>query len=133
MKRILVILVLAAVLAAPEMTSAAGQAPAGFIALSESSMNWREAVAYCKQQGGRLARINDSDAWAWADRDKLTRIDGFIARGAHWPTGLPSDFYWAGTEFSGKPGVAFHVGDRVGFVSVYGAYQRDTYRVVCVP
>jgi len=27
---------------------------AGFIALSESSMNWRDAVVYCQQQGGRF-------------------------------------------------------------------------------
>jgi len=110
---------------------------AGFIALSESSMNWSDAKAFCQQQGGRLPRINDSDLLARADRNKITHTDGFGALGAPWPPGLPSDWYWTGTgtELTDASGYSWIVGGRRGSGSVYVTEDRQSQvsRVVCVP
>ena len=94
---------------------------AGFIALSESSMNWVDAKAFCQQQGGRLPRINNSDSLAWNDiRDGNinlpgTRIDGFGNVGRPWAeVGLPAVIYtsllpgvpvlWRESNFQCGPG-----------------------------
>jgi len=104
--------------------------PPDFIALSESPMSWSDAKAFCRQQGGRLPRINDSDSW---DGRGGTTIDGFGAGGAPWSSGLPGDYYWTGTEFTGNPGNSWLVNDYGGNVGVRYGRQSDLVRVVCVP
>jgi len=109
---------------------------AGFIALSESSMNMREAKIFCQQQGGRLPRINNSDKMAFetAQDNKITHIDGIGAPGEPWPSVLPTDNYWTGTEsleYHGNWWVI--VRDRGGNVNVLINNQRQNLRVVCVP
>jgi len=79
--------------------------PPGFIAMSERPLNWSDAKAFCQQQGGRLPRINNSDSWSWDGWGEVT-IDDFGARGAPWPSGLPGDRYWTGTEHAVSPGYA---------------------------
>jgi|GEM_PF-2989361 len=101
----LVLLAFVFSLGLPAVAGAASKAPAGFIALSESAMNWDDAKAFCQQQGGSLPRINDSDSFGVPSRGD--KIDGFGAPGATWPSGLPrnppSNRYWTGTENSGNP------------------------------
>jgi alpha-tubulin suppressor-like RCC1 family protein/putative hemolysin len=108
----------------------------GFIALSESHLIWTRAESYCRQQGGRLPLINSSDSLAWIDNNIITHIDGFGAPGLPWPSGLPEDHYWTGTEDTNYPGGLRLV---VGYtahnskVEVRGDRQGTAYRVLCVP
>ena len=74
--------------------------PPGFIAFPESRMNWEDALAYCRQQGGRLPRINNSDSW---DSTETALIDTFGAVGDTWPAELPKAYYWTGTQYSADP------------------------------
>ena len=115
----------------------------GFIALSDNLMNWADAKAWCQQQGGRLPRINNSDSLAsgaiWDSANNRfvagIRIDGFGAPGRPWSeVGLPSAFYWTGTEYSDRPGDSWFV-DGVGgdSVDVHNHHQGNAFRVVCVP
>ena len=104
-----------------------------FIAQSERPMNWADAKAFCQQQGGRLPRINDSDSWGWNDRDKITHIDGFGVPGAPWPSGLPGDVCWTGTEDTDGPGGSWVVDGRDGEVGVSTGHRSHGRRVVCVP
>jgi len=105
----------------------------GFVALAESPMTWADAKAWCEQQGGRLPRINDSDSWAWNDRDKITRIEGFGAPGASWPSSLPLGNSWTGTESTGSTGGSWVVGVFDGNVFVNVILQSRSFHVVCVP
>jgi len=105
-----------------------------FIALSETSMTWSDAKAFCQQQGGRLPRINDSDSWSASK--PVTHIDGFGAPGAPgdpWPSGLPGDYYWSGTEITEGPGTSWLVGDGGGHIVVGGTRQSNQNRAACVP
>jgi hypothetical protein len=98
-------------------------------------MTWADAKAFCQRQGGRLPRFNNSDSWAWNNRNTITHIDGFGALGAPWPSGLPSDGYWTGTEVSDYPGSSWVVGYS-GYVGNHGAASQSqsvVFRVVCVP
>ena len=104
--------------------------PAGFIAMSESKMNWTDAVAYCKQKGGKLPRINNRDSWQGGSGNYP--IDGFGSSGAPWPSGLSGD-YWSGTVDSGKPPVAWVIYDSGGKVVEAAVEQSIPNRVVCVP
>jgi len=110
---------------------------AGFIALSESDMNWNDAKAFCQQHGGRLPRINNSDSWNGENPSlRGILIDGFGAPGAPWPSGLPSGGYWTGTEGSSFTGTSWRVSAHgvLGAGVNVGDYARSAdYRVVCVP
>lgn len=119
----------------------------GFIALSENSMNWTDAVAWCQQQGGSLPRINNSDSLPFGDVPIVqvkryfdsSSIDGFgTSRRLWFDVGLPTPAcYWTGTEISSShpslDGQVYIVGGIDG-VSIYGPGSKSNlYRVVCVP
>ncbi|MCL2123860.1 MAG: C-type lectin domain-containing protein [Desulfovibrionaceae bacterium] len=108
--------------------------PQGVIALSESKMTWAEGKAFCRQQGGRLPRINNLEAWDGANppRDTIP-IEGFGAYGAPWPSGLPNYAYFVTeTAHPAIPGYSWLIYNNGGNVGVL-AYQRRTYRFICVP
>ena len=106
--------------------------PAGFIALSESEMTWADAVAYCRQQGGRLPRVNNNDSWAWTDAADI-HIDGFGVPGASWPSGLPFGSYWTGTVDAGGSDHSWVVADYGGYITLPRSIQSLTLRVICLP
>ena len=107
--------------------------PAEFISLAPKRMNWVDAAAYCRQQGGRLPRINNSDSAA--GDEFWETIDGFGSQGAPWPQMLPGGaiFYWTGTELADNPGYSFLVGNYGGKVFITCLKQDYMGRVVCVP
>jgi len=113
-------------------SSAASKLPPGFIALSESDMNWSNAKAFCQQRGGKLPRVNNSDSWN--GKGKAT-IDGFGAEGAPWPSGLPDDgLYRMGTACTAFSGCSLLVTSQSGKVFVTNTRQSNVYgRAVCVP
>jgi hypothetical protein len=112
---------------------------AEFIAISESDMNYADALAFCKRHGGRLPRINNSDSWD--GRNPLFQgilIDGFGYGARPWSEiGLPYTYYWTGTEVSDIPGYSWIVHGYGGInesqVGVNNVGQSHTIRVVCVP
>jgi len=135
MKKVL-LFILAVMLAVPALASAADKLPAGFIALSDKEMNWNDAVAWCKQQGRKLPQINNSDSLALASPDisaKITHIDGFGAHCAPWPSGLPDDSYWTGTEYTVTPGNSWAINYHGDQVVVTYFHQSVAARAVCVP
>ena len=104
---------------------------AGFIAMSERLLNWSGAVAFCKQQGGRLPLINGSASLGSVPQGAT--IDGFGVVGAPWPSGLPDGHYWSGTEDAGRPGRSRVVNAYGGKVRLAGyGPQSSVRRVVCV-
>jgi hypothetical protein len=116
--------------------------PEGFIVLSETRMTWADAKAWCRQHGGKLPRIDNSDSLAFADRRQVSHIDGFGAPGDPWPPGLPVIPYWTGTVRTGTPDRSWFVvvGDggwsdvgRGGGVALSIGLQSLVNRVVCVP
>jgi len=137
MKRILscsFVLSLCLLLALPAVAGAAEKLPPGFIAVSDSTLNWSDAKAFCQQHGGKLPLINGSASLAWGSISSGAAIDGFGAKGAPWPSGLPGDNYWTGTEDAGDPGDSWIVHDHDGNVYVNSLHQSgDVGRVVCVP
>ena len=131
--KILKLFVLAVMLAVPAMASTADPLPEGFIAVSESNMTWADAKAWCQQHGGKLPLIGGSDSLTRADVDQGPPIDGFGVRGAPWPPGLPSDYYWTGAENDADPGRSWVVYDFDGKVGVASGPQSRGHRVFCVP
>ena len=135
MERIIGLLVFAVLLITPSMCTAAEQQklPAGFIALSESHMPNEDAVAFCKQRGGRLPRINNSDSWD--GKGENIPIDGFGYVHRPWSeVGLPVDHYWTSTGHSDHQGQSWFVGAFGGSdVVVNNFHQRSSSRVACVP
>jgi len=105
--------------------------PAGFIALSDSEMNWADAKAWCRQQGGILPRFNYSDSLENVPAGAV--IDGFGKLGASWPAGLPKGIFWTGTVLSDLPDYTYAVTDFGGGLVTNGFRQSVTRRVVCVP
>jgi len=103
--------------------------PPAFIALSESRMAWIDALTYCQQQGGRLPRLNNSDSWG----DGKVTIDGFGTRGVPWPSGLPNDRYWTGTEVTGSPDTSWIISAHNDSVVTLRGIQNAAFRVACVP
>jgi len=134
MKKILLFL-LAVMLAVPGMASAADRLPEGFIAMSESFMNWTDAVAWCEQQGGRLPRVNGSERFSSLSVPRGTLIDGFGAVGAPWPTGLPNFYYWTGTVHADRPNLSWYVCNFAanGKADTFPDCQSTRNWVVCVP
>ena len=118
----------------PVVVFAAENLPAGFIAISEEKMNWADAKAWCEQKGGRLPLINGA---ASQSSDQIinpgtARIDGFGQIDTKnwttpWPSSLPLDYYWTGTEAGDSPGFSWGILERVGKVSV------GNFSVVYVP
>ena len=109
--------------------------PAGFIALSESKMNWADAKAFCQQKGGRLPLIGGMEKWNYTNWKGIS-IDGFGKEGRPWSeVGLPGDFnfYWTGTEdtrASNSLNVVLESGGKV----VIGNSSPDSANcVVCAP
>jgi hypothetical protein len=114
---------------------------AGFIALSESTMTWADAKAYCRQQGGKLPLIGGSTS-LYSTPEEGTPIDGFGAMGGPWQCDLPADnWYWTGTEVNDLPGYSWIAGGGFGKVSVLGratlgnrgGLQSISNRAACVP
>lgn len=101
----------------------------GFIAMSESTMTWTEAKAYCQQFGGRLPLIGDKE---YSNVPSGTPIEGFGAVGGIWPSGLPKSPYWTGTD-STSYGFSWFARDSDGVVSVNSSGRFNTARAVCVP
>jgi len=90
---------LAAIAAAPKQA---------FIAVSDISMNWAAAKAWCEQRGGRLPLINGAVSLTWNQitGPRTALIDGFgqinTGPSSDWTTpwestGLPLDLFWSGT------------------------------------
>ena len=131
MQKILGIFVLATMLAVPVVASAASQVPAGFIALSESPMNWADAKAFCQQKGGKLPLIGGSTKRG--DAPKGTSIKGFGTVDGSWPDDLPDETYWIGTEHSSRPGDSWFVFALDGNVTAYNEDKSAAYLVACVP
>ena len=113
---------------------AAEELPSGFIAQSESGMNWADAKAFCEQKGARLPLIGGSAAIGKAPQ-KGTAVDGFGALGdAPWPSALPNNRFCTGTEDSGYPAESWTiVGVSGGGFSVRPAPKKESCRAVCVP
>lgn len=119
----------------------------GFIALSDSSMNWPDAVAWCQQQGGKLPRINNRNSLPLGNvpLKKIeiyfdsSSIDGFGNSNRLWSeVGLPSPaVYWTGTATSSShpsvDGNIFTVGG-IGGVSInsFSSSPNSLYRTACV-
>jgi len=108
------------------------------IAQADEPMTWADAKAWCEQKGGRLPRVEGSDSWAWADREKVTRIDGFGVPGAPWPSNLPGVTHWSGTEASDpdRPNRAWVIrvpGAGGNVVNGVIDWQTTLHRVICVP
>ena len=108
---------------------------AGFITISESGMNWKDAVAFCRQHGGKLPRINNSDAWDGKNPPaKGILIEGFGYEYRPWQdVGLPYGFYWTGLAHPASPGNSWVIGTYGGKVGISLYSQVSLLRVVCVP
>ena len=134
MKKIL-LFVLAVMLVAPVLASAADKLPAGFIVLSESRMNWNDAKAFCLQKSGKLPRINNSDKWDGENPPlRGILIDGFGYEARPWAeVGLLPATYWTGTEDSSSPGFPWFVVAGDGGARVGTEDEGNEHRVVCVP
>ena len=127
----------------PSITATADvrfELPEGFIALADLPLSLGLAESFCREQGGKLPRINDGDPLPRSDINQITRIDGFGAPGAPWPSGLIYDRYWTGTKFADEqhyvPGVhsgVWLIGVSNDKVRVHNEGKSVTYRVVCVP
>jgi len=110
--------------------------PPGFIAVSESRMDWQEANAYCQKQGGRLPRINNSAAWDGAETagPDPVGIEAFGVLGGDWPALLPKAYYWTGTQDDTEPGYSWGVrAVQDGIIGVIGADAEGNHlRVACI-
>ena len=115
----------------PVAVFAAEELPSGFIALSESEMNWSDAQAFCQQQGGRLPLINGSGRLARVPQS--ASIDGFGTVGTPWPSAPPKGRYWAGTEDSNRQDYSCVVLAFDGKLRVGGGRKSNNFRVICVP
>jgi len=139
MKQIIGLLILVFTLCLPllDVTKAADTLPAGVIALAPDKMNWSDAKEYCASKGGRLPLINGKNDFSSSKKiPPGTPVEVFGAMGAKWPSGIPRDFYWTGTEYINPSFASRHAwlivysGDNVddNFVT-----ERNTRRVICVP
>ena len=122
------------VFGAAGISHAAEDLPPGFIALSEKSgMNYTDAVAFCKEMGGKLPRINNSDSWDGKNPPwKGVPVDGFGKGNGPWPDGLPRNYYWTGQE-AGAFDNSWHIRPGGGIVILERAHQRNKFRAACVP
>jgi len=72
-------------------------------------MNWNDARAFCRQHGGRLPRVNQSDSWDGSGGSVAT-AEGFGTIGGPWPSGLPQAV-WSDTRDSTEPGKVWVIYD----------------------
>ena len=136
MKRIfgLLTLVFSFCLPLPSMADAADALPPGFIAISDTTMTWDQAKAFCKQQGGRLPLIGVNNSIGGVHVPNGTSIDGFGAVGDPWPAGLPNGDYWTDTVYSVLTDFSWYVGDYGGRIALGNLPQQSYYFVAaCVP
>jgi hypothetical protein len=97
-------------------------------------MSLEEAKAFCQQQGGKLPRIGNSASWDGNNPPGANiPIDAFGAQGAHWPSGLPNNYYWSGTDYTASPGYSWFIVGLGGLVYVSFDVQGYANGVVCVP
>ena len=97
-------------------------------------MDLDDAKAYCASKGGKLPLVKGqkrvSTRFGVSDG---TPVDGFGLARAKWPSDLPGDEYWTGTEGS-NPMRMFKVSySPPGVIGVISVSRAGTYRVVCVP
>lgn len=110
----------------------------GIIAISDSSMNWIDAKAYCQQKGARLPLINGAASLSDEQMVNLfessggIKIEGFGTGGGSWPSGLPSDLYWTGTVNSDYSDRSWYVVAFGGKVYVDNTDQSYDSRIFCV-
>ena len=137
---LLALLVTMVCFALPGIAAEQQKLPDGFTARAESLMNWADAKAWCQQQGGKLPRVGNKDAW---DGKKPPRasIDGFghaEAKGrsftvdAPTPAGLPDGYYWTGT-MSGDKGFPWIINVTGNNVTLGSNRQDQDGHVLCVP
>jgi len=125
---------------------------AGFIALSKSQLKYDDAVAFCRSHGGRLPRINDSNAWGvYVEWNKIhlrgerkmqddplrgVPIDGFGYGHRPWvEIGLDYwSWYWTDTrvESTGST-LNYFVANVEGVVNVGRVGRKSEVGTVCVP
>ena len=113
--------------------NAAQQSTGEFIAMSEVKMSWPDAKAWCEQQGGRLPLIGGDESSAAAP--KGIPIDGFGSNLGPWPSNLPGDNYWTGTEslLSTRFNVSWAVDKQGNMIRAHTIFeQRSKLGVVCV-
>jgi len=121
---------------ASAVTRQVGTVPSGFLTgpsvgtHSIDNTTSPNAAAYCASHGGRLPRIDNDTSW---NGSGTPSIDGFGTVSGSWPSGLPSDVYWTGTEYSVIPGNSWIVYGNFGNVLVVRRDQGLGGRVVCVP
>jgi len=138
MKKILGLFVFATILALPVVAFAADPLPAGFIAVSESKLNWEKANAFCQEKGGRLPLLDGKESLDEAPVKLGIPVEGFGKAGDSWPKGLPAGWYWTGTAVSSAPDKAvWTVGKSPSGDSGVGpkGYKNgyDTKGTACVP
>ena len=77
---------------------------------STEKMTWKDAIEYCKKQGGRLPEADE--LITLVDRSKHHPAINAVA----FPDTKTDDVYWTATELSGDPGYAWGVGFLYGLV-----------------
>ena len=133
-KSVLVVLCCALFLfAAAGISQASDNLPAGFIAVSDSDMTFTEAVAFCKEKGGKLPRINNSNSWDGKNPpEKGVPVEGFGKGYGPWPKDLRRDYYWTGQTAAFENAYHIRSGGGDGFVILGPAQQRNKFRAACV-
>ncbi len=117
----------------PDDSAETANLPAGFIARSEKHMPWNEAVAFCKERGGRLPLVAGLTQWDGMNPPiKNIPIDGFGNHGRPWDeVGLPVGPYWTGTvapDFPDTPTIVDNFGGMVDFSD-----RMNDSAAACVP
>ena len=109
--------------------------PEGFIAISESKMNWADAKAWCQQQGGRLPLVGGMEKWDYTNWRGIP-VDGFGKQGRPWAeVGLSGgfSFFWTGTEDTRASSSVNIILESGGKVSIGNSSPSSANSVVCVP
>ena len=109
-----------------------------FIAVSNDRMTWADAEAYCRRQGGKLPRIDNSASWDGRNPPAQgIAVDGFGYKYRPWDeVGLPKEAagYWTGTALRGTPGAWWMIDHRHGSKVYIEFYPHNfLFRAACVP
>ena len=117
----------------PFAAFAAEKLPDGFTALSEQTMNWNDAKAFCESKGGKLPLLNNLTDSGNGLGSRPAAIDGFVVEEGTWPEGLAKGQYWLGTDEPRGKGVAWRI-QPFGPKNDIGAVSKGSkLRAVCVP